>query len=327
MFNDLISELNNWQRLTPSAKRYVSDLQETLSEMEWELAYHDLAVTEETEKDFKSLAISTIDTLLPQFLLILDKHLREAIVVNKEYEWYALQRRLESCLLKEDTFDFTIEYSMKKVFVTVEPYKTAGYPEEWMEAVHYGNKGDKFTPEQRSEYWKKLYQIAREGAPAPAIKTKKSKGKFVSKKKIDFGKYTGIINSRLALDSGAGYWYFLDKGSVNMPGYEGTAYPVALPTNFVEKSEIECQRLMDTYINTELARTQEFSGDNKYTETLRKEYEHALVELDTILKSLAEFNMNDVVMEVDYLNKRMQLIVRDSKRFGKRIGIVTKRRY
>lgn len=141
------------------------------------------------------------------------------------------------------------------------------------------------SPSMRSHFWaEKFYGVAVEGKP---LKTSKGKERPDKAEKYR-QKYFNTIESRLALcESPAPFWELLDKGVLKMSSdIGGVPYPVAIPTNFVNKAIARIKNSIAQRVSNKMAKYTKLKQDK-----LRKAYEY-IAEIEMNIGMLEELLFN-----------------------------------
>lgn len=216
------------------------------------------------ERAISSLSVDAITEYVSsgRHIQIVLENLRAAVRINREFSHEVFFDRLVRVFTSPSVYE--IRLFSTEVMVKIQPDSVAGDVHLWrdaVEAVRQILRGDRPEAPQslRLHFWReKFYAPAREGKRVYRRvydrKLRKYTYKDVTSQQIE--KYWRTINLRMSYMRGeAPFWKILNYGSVAYGGGEG--YPQNVPTNFVEKSELQIKREISRRIREKIRNLQE----------------------------------------------------------------------
>lgn len=257
---------------------------------------------------YKSALTRIIKRKRESFYEILREEAIKAANTSVEYAYGPYIQRLEQSI---SLADIKIKVANKTLVIKID-LSTLGDIHEWGDAVkqvrrnprNLANRKRKIGGENAAYfYWRtKIYQTER---------------------------YDATIADQLSLVDNAPFWYLIENGNANPPGFQvvAPAYPKVKAQRFVEKTERRIKEFLNLEIKTlipELEREWiEFVANKlglKLTTKLKaliQEYGFSLaVQIDN-LKEINKLNVNDIVGKISTERKEFDIIV-TSKSLGLR---------
>lgn len=335
----MIKELG---QVTAQLKKRISKAQQDLDQAEENLVLLNNTIKEINSGNFiyLSVLVDILEVNQETFYNILETEAIKAAVNTKEYDYDLYLNRLRESI---PLADIIVKYMNNSLVVEINMDKV-GNIRTWGQAVSAYRDTHTTRKITRKRHLKeggtnlayhlwveKIYKPAREGGKVYRRVYNKHTRSYDSQKDVTgqyVGKYRDTIKGQLDLVTGAPFWYLIEHGNANPPGFKvvAPAYPKVSAQNFISKTKLAIKEYIQEQLRSRLPKKEsdwiKLLADKldvtitPQLQDLLDKYDSKLVLLINNMEDINKLHINDVLGIIKDTKKSFSIVLT-----GKSLGL------